>query len=573
MLLSIVPIPLSMECHRTKVKCCPTFCSGKPNNQTQIKRYSPLTNIRSSHLVRFGNSRAGWCIVFPSCLAKVLTAARAELSPNASVAAVRAFVGKWFGPPGSDLLPWTPPDWTAAPPVLAVIRDPELRRWAGSLNARWKELGRRVDRSVQAEPSRHSLLWLEHGFVVPGGRFRESYYWDTLWIVRGLLVCNMTVTVRGMLRNFAIDLVGKLGFVPNGGRVYYTRRSQPPVLTLMVAEYFDATADLELIAEMLPHLDAEHRWWAANRAAPADTAFSQYRVNSSAPRPESYAEDWRTAAAAAAAAGGGQGGVYRARVWSELASGAETGWDYSSRWLRDKGAVASVASIATTEVVPVDLNAVLYRAELELARLHTAVGNTTAAAAHSLAAAQRGAAMTRLMRDPVTALWHDWNATAGARAPGLYAAAFVPFWAGLTDRSSAADKAKALAWLGAGEHGPGLFGWDSGVPTSLVRSGQQWDFPNVWPPLVWFAVQGLRRLATPAAETRATEIAQRYVCSAYAGWKSSANGFMYEKYDCRANGHSGSGGEYAPQNGFGWSNGVALELLEIYGATLNASCV
>ena len=50
----------------------------------------------------------------------------------------------------------------------------------------------------------------------------------------------MKSTVKGMLLNF-MTMVEKYGFVPNGGRIYYTRRSQPPFLSLMVNEYYQAT--------------------------------------------------------------------------------------------------------------------------------------------------------------------------------------------------------------------------------------------------------------------------------------------------------------------------------------------
>jgi hypothetical protein len=74
--------------------------------------------------------------------------------------------------------------------------------------------------------------------VVPGGRFEESYYWDSYWIIRGLLICDMTETAWGVISNLLED-VTNFGFVPNGGRIYYLDRSQPPLLTLMIAEYLN----------------------------------------------------------------------------------------------------------------------------------------------------------------------------------------------------------------------------------------------------------------------------------------------------------------------------------------------
>lgn len=84
-------------------------------------------------------------------------------------------------------------------------------------------------------------------------------------------------------------------------------------------------------------LKAELAWWSNNRTIQVTSPYTgqsysmaHYAVNNSAPRPESYIEDYLT--------------VYdptlstpltdaqAADLYSELASGAETGWDYSSRF-------------------------------------------------------------------------------------------------------------------------------------------------------------------------------------------------------------------------------------------------
>lgn len=41
----------------------------------------------------------------------------------------------------------------------------------------------------------------------------------------------------------------------------------------------------------------------------------------------------------------------------------------------------------------------------------------------------------------------------------------------------------------------------------------------------------------------------------------NSTGFMYEKYNAFEMGVGGGGGEYTPQVGFGWTNGVALVML------------
>ena len=96
------------------------------------------------------------------------------------------------------------------------------------------------------------------------GRFREFYYWDTYWIVKALLRFDMTATVKGMLENFLL-MVSTYGLVPNGGRIYYTKRSQPPFLSLMVREYMNSAADVAFLRQNLATLEKEVQFWVDNR--------------------------------------------------------------------------------------------------------------------------------------------------------------------------------------------------------------------------------------------------------------------------------------------------------------------
>ena len=96
------------------------------------------------------------------------------------------------------------------------------------------------------------------------GRFREFYYWDTYWIVKALLHYEMTTTVRGIVENFLL-MVSTYGLVPNGGRIYYTKRSQPPFLTMMMKEYVDKTADVQFVRTHLSTLEKELQFFEEKR--------------------------------------------------------------------------------------------------------------------------------------------------------------------------------------------------------------------------------------------------------------------------------------------------------------------
>lgn len=490
---------------------------------------------------------------------------------------LRGILDRLFASPGSDMDLWTPADWAADPPFLAGVADARLRAWGREVHAIWKVLGRRVSPAVAEHPERHSLLPLPHGFVVPGGRFREVYYWDSYWIVRGLLAGSMRATARGMVLNL-LALVREHGFVPNGSRRYYLDRSQPPFLTQMVDAVASAPpsagpADPTFLAAALPLLDREYEWWtgaASRHHVPGGLA--RYYCNVTWPRPESYNEDVATAAAA------GGGAAARDRLYSELCAGGETGWDFSSRWFADR---ATESTIDTTRVLPSDLNAVMYRNELTLARLHDEAGSPpAAAAAYRDAAARRLRAVQEQLWDAGTATWRDRQT--GALGPADVLSNFAPIWGGLLDGAvragllgpddvgRAVDAVRGSALL----HG-------GGMATTRSDTGQQWDGTNAWAPLQHMLVEGLAALEADGADPRvreaaaaanasalATELAQRWVSSNFLGYNRT--GQMFEKYNAEEPGESGGGGEYLPVVGFGWTNGCALSLLQTYGDVLKA---
>jgi len=503
-----------------------------------------------------------------------------ELPQPASDEQLSEFVASTFGAPGEGIEPWTPTDHEASPPLLARLPAGPARRWAAALNDMWPALGRQLSAEVRAHPERTTLLAVaSRGFVVPGGRFRECYYWDSHWVVLGLLAVGMRQTAAGMVANL-LDAARLCGHVPNGLRSYYLNRSQPPLLTQMVAALLPpsaasvgaepAAAPLPTIGgvplrEALRVLDGEYAWWMARgegRSAvllPAADGrpaalLNRYAVRAAGPRPESWRED---VALAAGLDGGGA-----AALFSELASAAESGWDFSSRWLLDG---AELRSIRTSAVVPVELNAILYRNELALAALHTrcarrgeaeaeAAAHGEAATQYAAAAAARLAAMDAWLWDEGVGAWLDLLWEERRPLPGLSAASFAPLWAGAHSERQAAAATAAL-------RSSGLL-LPGGVAATLVTSGQQWDFPNAWPPLQQMLVEGLDQCGAEGAAELAAELAARWLRSNLEGW--AARGAMHEKYDATRPGCCGGGGEYTAQVGFGWTNGAALWMLERY---------
>ena len=306
-----------------------------------------------------------------------------------------------------------------APPADpgAGVRTDTTRTMEEHIVALWPALTRAPD----AANPRSSLVPLPHAYVVPGGRFREVYYWDSYFTMLGLVESGRTDLVRGMLDNFA-HLVRTIGHVPNGNRTYYLGRSQPPYLAAMVGLYATAT-DTASAHAYLDALEREHAFWTdgADRLTPGTAwrravrlptgeRLNRYWDDVPAPRPESYREDeaiGRTLNTSVAR---------RERLYRDLRAAAESGWDFSSRWMRDPG---DLRSLETTALAPVDLTALLYHAERTIAALRRhrgADGDTAVATRFDSLAVARRRAIRRTMWDEREGFFLDVRWRSGERA-------------------------------------------------------------------------------------------------------------------------------------------------------------
>ncbi|KAL6840747.1 hypothetical protein ACP4OV_029611 [Aristida adscensionis] len=165
-------------------------------------------------------------------------AAAALPLPAPSRGELEAFLARYLAPAGSDLVAADPPDLDPAPRgFLPGVENGEARAWALQVHALWRNLTRRVAPGVAAQPGRHTLLPLPRTAVVPGSGYRELYYWDSYWIVRGLLVSKMYDTAREVVLNL-LYLVEKYGFVLNGARSYYTNRRLESSTTVAASHHF-----------------------------------------------------------------------------------------------------------------------------------------------------------------------------------------------------------------------------------------------------------------------------------------------------------------------------------------------
>ncbi|XP_070931765.1 trehalase isoform X2 [Macaca nemestrina] len=456
---------------------------------------------------------------------------------------LQAFVQEHFQAKGQELQPWTPADWKDSPQFLQKISDAKLRVWAGQLHQLWKKLGKKMKPEVLSHPERFSLIYSEHPFIVPGGRFVEFYYWDSYWVMEGLLLSEMAETVKGMLQNF-LDLVKTYGHVPNGGRVYYLQRSQPPLLTLMMDCYLTHTNDTTFLQENIETLALELDFWTKNRTVSVSLEGKNYLLNRyyvpyGGPRPESYSKDAELADTLP------EGD--REALWAELKAGAESGWDFSSRWLIGGPNSNSLSGIRTSKLVPVDLNAFLCQAEELMSKFYSRLGNDSQATKYRTLRAQRLAALNAVLWDEETGAWFDYDLENKKKNQEFYPSNLTPLWAGCFSDPGVADK--ALKYL----EDSRILTYQYGIPTSLQKTGQQWDFPNAWAPLQDLVIRGLAKAPLPRAQEVAFQLAQNWIRTNFDVY--SQKSAMYEKYDISNGGQPGGGGEYEVQvsrPGVGW---------------------
>ncbi len=407
----------------------------------------------------------------------------------------------------------------------------------------WPVLTRRPDR----HPGLSSLLPLPHEYVVPGGRFTELYYWDSYFTMLGLDESGQRQLLRSMADNFAY-LIDTFGHVPNGNRSYYLTRSQPPVFALMT-DLFEETG-IRRASDYLPQLRKEYAFWmdGAEVLRPGDShrrcvrlpcgaVLNRYWDDRDTPREESYREDIETAAESERPAH---------QVYRDLRAGAESGWDFSSRWQADP---TRLSTIRTTAILPVDLNSFLYRLERQIARLGEARGLERCAAEFRERAAARQAAIERYLWNDAIGAYFDYDWVLGEPRENLTAATVTPLFVRLAGEQQAARVAEVIRSR--------LLAPGGLATTEIGGSGQQWDRPNGWAPLQWMAVRGLQQYGE---QRLAAEIERRWLVIVSDLFERESK--LMEKYVLRTHAEHAGGGEYPLQDGFGWTNGVTRKLLQ-----------
>jgi len=410
---------------------------------------------------------------------------------------------------------------------------------------------------LQCQPDKEapgsSLLPLHYSYIVPGGRFREIYYWDSYFTMLGLEASNRWDIIENMVKNFS-SLIQTYGHIPNGNRTYYLSRSQPPFFCCMI-QLLSQKKGEKVYSEYLSSMQKEYDYW-MDRTAPTHhivkmpdgSVLNRYYDQDTVPRQESYREDYEIARGESLKAEKDRQSATFADVCRNLRSGAESGWDFSSRWLSDG---KNINTIRTIDYVPVDLNALLWNMELTLAHAYKITGNTVDYHHFLMKSEKRKKTIDKYCWSAKDNWYVDYNFILKKQSNHLTAAGVSPLFFNLATKKQSLAVGKTLK---------SKFLKKGGLITTLTNTGQQWDAPNGWAPLQWLAVKGLENYGNKAL---AREIAQRWIRLNIDVFNRT--GKLMEKYNVDDTTLEAGGGEYSGQDGFGWTNGVLLKLLSIYG--------
>lgn len=410
------------------------------------------------------------------------------------------------------------------------------------INLLWSVLTRQPEQATKG-----TLITLPKPYIVPGGRFGEIYYWDSYFTMLGLQVSNQVQMMENMLDNFAY-LIDEFGYIPNGNRTYFLGRSQPPFFAAMVNLLAEMKGN-EVYLKYHIALEKEYLFWmdGADKLTNENPAYrrvvrlkdgsilNRYWDDKNTPRPESYREDVETAQ---------KSKQKPEEIYRNLRAGAESGWDYSSRWFEDG---QNLHTIVTTKIIPVDLNSLLYNLEMTLARICELKKKHTKAEEYRKNAKKRKEAVAKYCWNEEENIFSDYQFKKQTFTKIISLAGIYPLCFEMATSTQADSIAKTIQEK---------FLKDGGLIPTINHTNQQWDAPNGWAPLQWMSIWGLRNYQK---NDLAQSIKIKWINLNTKVFKKT--GKMVEKYNVEDLGLDAGGGEYALQDGFGWTNGVLLRLL------------
>jgi alpha,alpha-trehalase len=488
---------------------------------------------------------------------------------------------------GDEPYLYFPADFQSLPAFQDLVKDCRVRV------ARLPEIISKPD-DVHLNKIPHAgLLYLPHAYVVPGGQFNEMYGWDSYFIIVGLLRAHRLELAKGMVENFFYE-IQHYGSILNANRTYYLTRAQPPFLTSMILAVYDAEdassqqKDNAWLQKAYDFAVTDYEQWTHAPHLAGDTGLSRYFDHGEGPVPEIigdpsdyyrgvaqyfllhngtkdphlvlvdkdhpveslvgplfpvFAHDEKTGQNSQDNQATAHSPVAQVTLSADFYKGdrsmRESGFDVSFRF--------GPFSAETHHYAPVCLNSLLYKTEKDLARMSSLLGRPKEAAEWNTRASDRQKLIQKYLWDEKRGLFFDYDFVNHTLSSYEYATAFYPLWAGLATPEQAQAVVKNLP----------LFEQPGGLAMSRVESQAQWDYPYGWAPIQLLAVDGMRRYGYAAEADR---VAYNFLSMVIENFVTDK--YIREKYNVVQRTSITHIVEGYSQNviGFGWTNGVFLEL-------------
>lgn len=401
----------------------------------------------------------------------------------------------------------------------------------------WDELAR------TAYEEKGTLLKLPKPYIVPGGRFNEFFYWDSYFIMLGLQASGRIEMMENIIENCSY-LIQNVGFVPNASRTHFLSRSQPPYFSLMLDLLFETTDDKNIYLKYYDTLEKEYAFWMKGEEELDNDScikrvvktrdgdiLNRYYDSENTPRPESYLIDIE------------DNQNTSEEFYRNIRSACESGWDFSSRWFADG---ETIQTIETLNLAQVDLNCLLWHLESTLATCSELKNLTKKHNYYTERAAGRRQMIDNYFWDESTGIYRDYHIKKHKNTPSEHIAALYPLFLGLANEDQAKKVAETLSEK---------FLYPGGLVTTTKQSGQQWDLPNAWAPYQWL---GFKAMKNYGFDELAEAIKDNWCSNVERVYRNT--GKLMEKYNALDTETIAGGGEYPNQDGFGWTNGVYLQL-------------
>jgi alpha,alpha-trehalase len=489
---------------------------------------------------------------------------------------------------GDEPYLYFPADFQSLPAFQELVKDCRVRV------ERLPEIITTPDNVHLNKISKAGLLYLPHAYVVPGGQFNEMYGWDSYFIVLGLLRAHRLELAKGMVENFFYE-IEHYGSILNANRTYYLTRSQPPFLTSMILAVYDAEdpsaqqKDTAWLEKAYDFALTDYGQWTHPPHLAGDTGLSRYFDHGEGPVPEIIGDPsdyYRGAAQYFLLLNGAKdphlvlvdkdhpveslvGPLFP--VFVHNGNAVQNSQDHPAnadapvdqvtltadfykgdRSMRESGFDVSFRfgpfSAETHHYAPVCLNSLLYKTEKDFERMSILLGRPGEAARWKARATERQELIQKYLWDPKEGLYFDYNFMTHTLSTYEYATTYYPLWAGLASPEQARAVVKNLS----------LFEQPGGLAMSRVESQAQWDYPYGWAPIQLLAVDGMRRYGFDADADRVAYSFLSMVIEDY-----TTDRYIREKYNVVKRTSITRIVKGYSQNviGFGWTNGVFLELL------------